>query len=77
MSSDSLHLFPQSANVALLDSVSVDSAIVDPDDSSQTIVQIFMKPDSSWSILVVVKMNSNGTLGTIEKLMIRNNQSPL
>jgi len=77
LNNNNLHLFPQSANVNLPTSVSINSAIVDPDDPTQTIVQVYMQPDNTWSLLLYVKMNTNGELGTFEKLVIRNNQNPL
>ncbi|MDN5275142.1 MAG: hypothetical protein JWP06_1043 [Candidatus Saccharibacteria bacterium] len=77
LSSYSLHLFPQSADVDLPDSVSINSAIVNPDDSSQTIVQVYKYPNNSWSMLVYVKMNTDGTIATLENLVIRMNQNPL
>ncbi|MEI7918272.1 MAG: hypothetical protein WCH58_02715 [Candidatus Saccharibacteria bacterium] len=77
LNSYSLHLFPQSAGVALPYSVSINSAIVDPYDPTQTVVQVFMQPDDSWSLIVYVKMNTDGTLGTFENLVIRNNQNSL
>ena len=75
---NNLHLLPQSYNIALPTSVRAYSAIIDPSEPSQTIVQLFMDPDKSWSILVVVKMkDNNGSFGTFEKLMPRMNQNPL
>jgi hypothetical protein len=72
-----LHLFPQAANVQLPYSVSVKSAIIDPQDPSQTIVQIIMPPDPTWGLHVYVKMNNDGTLGTIERVSMQNDQNAL
>lgn len=77
LKNDTLHLFPQNASVNLPDSVSINSAIIDPDDSSQTIVQVFMQPDDTWSFFLYVKMNGDGKIGTFEKLVVRMNQNPL
>lgn len=77
-SSESLHLFPQSYNVALPQSVRTYSAIVDPEDPTRVIVQIIMEPDASYSILAIVKTkDSLGNFGTFEKLVLRMNRNPL
>lgn len=73
----SLHLIPQSANLDLPESVSINSAIVSPDDPSQTIVQVYKHPNDSWSMLVYVKMNTDGTIAILENLVIRMNLNPL
>lgn len=78
LGSDSLHLFPQAADLDLPSSIQVHSAIIDLSDPTQVIVQIIMKPDTSWSILANVKMkDSLGNFGTFEKLTPRMNIYPL
>jgi len=77
LSSDSLHLFPQSSSVAIPEDFYINSAIVDPSNSRQIILQIFLKPDTDWSILVVAKMKGDGNFGTFEKLTVRTNRNPL
>jgi len=77
LSSDSLHLFPQSSIVPIPEDFLINSAIVDPSNSRQIIVQLFLKPDTNWSILLVVKMKGDGNFGTFESLTIRNNRNPL
>lgn len=74
---NSLLLFPQAANVALPADVSVNSAIIDPSDPTQTIVQIVMPPDTTWSMLLYVKMNPDNSIATFERLVVRMNQGAL
>lgn len=78
LSSDSLHLFPQSASLALPQSVRVYSAILDPESPNQVLVQIGMEPNIPWTIIAVVKTkDSLGNFGTFEKLIPRMNKNPL
>ena len=77
LSNGSLHLFPQASSLALPDTIRIYSAIVDPEDPTRVIVQVFMEPDTSWSLLLVVSTDHIGGFKSFEKLMPRMNRNPL
>jgi flagellar basal body-associated protein FliL len=72
-----LYLLPQSPNLQIPDKFIAKSAIIDPDDPSQVIVQLIPAPDKTISWLVVVKMNGDGTIDKIQRVMLDNFQDPL
>jgi hypothetical protein len=73
-----LSLLLQSPSVTLPVSLTIGSAIMDPEVSNIVTAQIIMKPDITWSILVDVKTKDwLGNFGTIEKVYIRQNTNPL